>query len=96
VNSELSANLGNFVKRALTFLFNNFGGVVPEMHIDKEKDAELFTEVNKSLAEYVDSMERVKMRNALLQVLAVSRHGNLYMQVNEPWKLIKSDKPEDK
>lgn len=80
----------------MTFLFNFFGGVVPEMHIDKEKDLEFFTEVNKALAEYTDSMERVKMRQALLNILTVSRQGNLYMQVNEPWKLIKSSKPEDK
>jgi methionyl-tRNA synthetase len=66
------------------------------MHIDYEKDSELFIEVNKHLAEYTESMDKVKMRQALLQVLAVSRQGNLYMQVNEPWKLIKSPNEEDK
>lgn len=96
MNTELLANLGNFVNRALAFLFKSYGGVVPKMQIDKDKDLEVFTEVNKALTEYIESMERVKMRNALLQILAVSRQGNLYMQENQPWKLNKSSEPEDK
>ncbi|KAI6191132.1 Lysosomal protective protein [Aphelenchoides bicaudatus] len=96
VNTELSANLGNFINRAMTFLFKTYKGSVPEMNIDQQKDQELFTEVNKSLADYIDSMEKVKMRNALQAILAASRQGNLYMQTNEPWKLMKSSNPEEK
>jgi len=96
VNSELNANLGNFVNRALKFLFNFFNGTVPEIQIDKENDAEFFTEVNKSLAEYTEALEHVKIRSALQHILAVSRQGNLYMQVNEPWKLVKSANQADK
>lgn len=66
------------------------------MHIDKEKDLELFSEVNKHLAEYTESLDKVKMRNALLQILAISRRGNKYMQDNEPWNRIKSEDEADK
>ncbi|KAK6015795.1 tRNA binding domain protein, partial [Ostertagia ostertagi] len=40
VNSELLANLGNFINRALSFLSNAFGGVVPEMYLN-DTDVEL-------------------------------------------------------
>lgn len=66
------------------------------MHVDKEKDLELFTEVNKHLAEYTEAMDKVKMRHAIQQILAVSRQGNFYMQTNAPWKLLKSENEEDK
>lgn len=31
------------------------------------------------------------IRDALRCILSISRHGNQYIQVNEPWKRIKGD-----
>lgn len=33
----------------------------------------------------------LRIRDALRCVLGISRHGNQYIQVNEPWKRIKGD-----
>lgn len=95
MNSELLANLGNFVNRALSFLYVQFKGVVPELDFN-EMDLELISTVNGLLAEFTEKMEHVKMRDSLQQILAVSRQGNLYMQTNAPWKLVKSTDESEK
>jgi len=44
------------------------------------------------LAQYVAHFERTKLREALYEVLAVSRLGNQYLQANKGWELIKTNK----
>lgn len=58
-NSELLNNLGNFINRALSFLANNFGGVVPAVTITSE-DATLLAGVNAELAEFVANLDKIK------------------------------------
>jgi len=57
---------------------------------------ELFTLIDQDLKDFISAMEDVRMRDALHQILSVSRRGNQYMQVGQPWLLVKSDKKEDK
>ncbi|CAK5081123.1 unnamed protein product [Meloidogyne enterolobii] len=95
VNSELLANLGNFVHRALSFLSSFFSGIQPNIELTSVED-ELFTLIDQDLKEFISAMEDVRMRDALHQILSVSRRGNQYMQVGQPWLLVKSDKKEDK
>uniref|UniRef100_A0A915ELN5 Methionyl-tRNA synthetase n=1 Tax=Ditylenchus dipsaci TaxID=166011 RepID=A0A915ELN5_9BILA len=88
VNSELNDNLGNFVQRSLTFVFNHFQGVIPAMKMTPIED-ELFLAVNKELAEYTKNLESVKLKNALVGILSISRLGNQYIQANKPWLAVK-------
>ncbi|CAG0917660.1 unnamed protein product [Notodromas monacha] len=89
-NFELLNNLGNFINRVLSFLEKNFGGVVPEMELSEE-NAVAAARVQKLLESYVDLFEKVKLRDALRVVLAVSKVGNQLMQASKPWVLIKGD-----
>ncbi|CAD5229193.1 unnamed protein product [Bursaphelenchus okinawaensis] len=95
VNSELLANLGNFVLRALSFLSNNFNGLVPKITLNDE-DKELINDVNVLLTQFIEQMENVKMRDALQTVLAISRKGNQYMQTQQPWVLVKKDETKER
>lgn len=95
VNSELLANLGNFILRALTFLANNLGGIQPEMQFGTTEN-ELFTAIDADLKEYTTAMEEVRMRDALQRILAISRRGNQYMQAGQPWVLVKGNADEKK
>uniref|UniRef100_A0A1I7XJX3 methionine--tRNA ligase n=1 Tax=Heterorhabditis bacteriophora TaxID=37862 RepID=A0A1I7XJX3_HETBA len=87
VNSELLANLGNFVNRALSFLSNNFGGVIPEMHLTNI-DVELLCGIQ-DCEEWDSLLDGVKLKDAMRVVLAMSRRGNQYMQAMQPWVLMK-------
>ncbi|XP_010730412.2 methionine--tRNA ligase, cytoplasmic isoform X1 [Larimichthys crocea] len=87
-NSELLNNLGNFINRAGMFVTKFFEGCVPPMELQHE-DKKLLALVGWELQQYIQLMDKVKIRDALKHILNISRHGNQYIQVNEPWKKIK-------
>lgn len=87
-NSELLNNLGNFINRAGMFVTKFFEGCVPVMDLQQE-DKRLLALVGWELQQYIQLMDKVKIRDALKHILNISRHGNQYIQVNEPWKKIK-------
>ncbi|KAM6215639.1 methionine--tRNA ligase, cytoplasmic [Rhynchocyon petersi] len=87
-NSELLNNLGNFINRAGMFVSKFFGGCVPEMVLTSD-DQRLLAHVTLELRHYHQLLEKVRIRDALRSILTISRHGNQYIQVNEPWKRIK-------
>lgn len=87
-NSELLNNLGNFINRAGMFVTKFFEGCVPVMDLQLE-DKRLLALVAWELQQYIQLMDKVKLRDALKHILNISRHGNQYIQVNEPWKKIK-------
>ncbi|CUA74120.1 methionyl-tRNA synthetase [Rhizoctonia solani] len=87
-NNVLLKNFGNFVNRVVKFLTDQFNGVIPEsddapgpLPSNEDKaDPTFVSEINDLLAEYLDSMERVKLRNSLNTVMAISARGNAYLQ----------------
>ncbi|KAK2101960.1 Methionine--tRNA ligase, cytoplasmic [Saguinus oedipus] len=52
-------------------------------------DQRLLAHVTLELQRYHQLLEKVRIRDALRSILTISRHGNQYIQVNEPWKRIK-------
>ncbi|XP_035227960.1 methionine--tRNA ligase, cytoplasmic-like [Stegodyphus dumicola] len=93
VNSELLNNLGNFINRALSFVNNNFGGVIPELLLgDSEKL--LIAQVDQELKNYISCMEKTRLRDAIKYILNISRIGNQYIQANKPWELVKGSAAE--
>ncbi|CAO2582076.1 Methionine--tRNA ligase, cytoplasmic, partial [Lemmus lemmus] len=89
-NSELLNNLGNFINRAGMFVSKFFGGCVPEMVLTQD-DRRLLARISWGLQHYHQLLEKVRIRDALRSILTISRHGNQYIQVNEPWKRIKGN-----
>ncbi|KAG7478203.1 hypothetical protein MATL_G00078100 [Megalops atlanticus] len=89
-NSELLNNLGNFINRAGMFVSKFFEGRVPQTELQPE-DSRLLAQVVWELRQYIQLLDRVRIRDALKCILNISRHGNQYIQVNEPWKRIKGE-----
>lgn len=89
-NTELLNNLGNFVNRSLTFLANNFSGIIQDMLLE-ESDKSLIASINRELLTYFQYMDKVRLKDGLKQILNISRLGNQYMQNEKPWALIKNE-----
>ncbi|XP_076664866.1 methionyl-tRNA synthetase 1 isoform X3 [Andrena cerasifolii] len=87
-NSELLNNFGNFVNRALVFAERYFESKVPPMEL-QEDDLTLLALAQRELSSYIQALEQAKLRDGLKHVLAISKHGNQYMQFQEPWVKIK-------
>ena len=96
-NSELLANLGNFVNRALKFTKDNFGGKIGEVGSPNviEGDQLVMVQINQCLKQYVELLEKCREREAISQIFNISRIGNQLMQAEKPWKLVKTKVVED-
>ncbi|MBP6023598.1 methionine--tRNA ligase [Ferruginibacter sp.] len=91
-NSELVSIFGNFVNRTWVLMHKLCGGKVPKLHDDilDEKDKALIEAIQKSKIKIENLLEEYKFRDALFEVIDLSRKGNKYMQEKEPWILAKS------
>jgi methionyl-tRNA synthetase len=87
-NNELVAVFGNFVNRTFVLMHKLCGGKVPKLHkeILDETDKAMIAEFQNTKAEVQTSLEFFHFRDALFQVIELSRKGNQYLQKKEPWK----------
>ncbi len=90
-NSELVNIFGNFVNRTFVLMHKLSKGKVPPLHpaaLD-EKDAAMLKEIKQSGKTVEGLLEQYKFREALFEVIDLSRKGNKYMQEKEPWIVAK-------
>lgn len=84
-NSELLANLGNFVNRIVKFVNAKYNGVIPKFDV---KNCPNFVEtaekeINSILSTYVDDLENCRLRKGLETAMQLSSRGNLFLQENK-------------
>lgn len=83
-NSELLANLGNFVNRLVKFVIAKYNGVIPQFDASKIANYAGFEkDVNDLLASYNENMEAVNLRRGLEIAMAISSRGNQFLQDNK-------------
>jgi methionyl-tRNA synthetase len=87
-NSELASIFGNFVNRSFVLMHKLCNGKVPVLHpaVIDEPDRNLVEDIQKTKAKVETAIEEFKFREALFEVIDLSRKGNKYMQEKEPWK----------
>ncbi|QNA45623.1 methionine--tRNA ligase [Lacibacter sediminis] len=91
VNSELGNIFGNFVNRTWVLMHKLCGSKVPKLHEDvlTDDDKWIITEIENAKAKVENLLEEYKFREALFEVIDLSRKGNQYMQKKEPWIVAK-------
>ncbi|RXK62596.1 methionine--tRNA ligase [Lacibacter luteus] len=91
VNSELVSIFGNFVNRTWVLMHKLCGGKVPKLHEEllDDEDRKLMAEIENAKAKVENLLEEYKFRDALFEVIDLSRRGNQYMQKKEPWIVAK-------
>ncbi|XP_058097366.1 probable methionine--tRNA ligase [Magnolia sinica] len=97
LNSELLNNLGNFVNRVLSFVAKppglGYDSTIPdapnaESHLLTKTLAE---KVSNHVDQYLEAMEKVKLKQGLRTAMSISGEGNAYLQESQFWKLYKED-----
>ena len=91
VNSELVSIFGNFVNRTFVLMHKLCNGKVPVFHNDSidDLDKQLIADIASSKEKIESLLEQYKFREALYEVIDLSRKGNQYMQKKEPWIVAK-------
>jgi methionyl-tRNA synthetase len=94
-NSELVSIFGNFVNRTWVLMHKLCKGKVPVFHNDiiDELDKQLILDIASAQEKVESLLEQYKFRDALYEVIDLSRKGNQYMQKKEPWIVAKKTAP---
>jgi methionyl-tRNA synthetase len=87
INNEVVNILGNFIYRTLFFAQKEFNGV-PAGAVDPV----ILQEIEKSLAKVDGLMKEYEFKGAVDAIMALAAFGNIYIQTNAPWKLVKTDR----
>lgn len=85
-NNELVANIGNFIHRTLTFIWNNFKGKIPEPEKFDDLDKSLENSIKTIADDVRKTIEENKLDKALKTIADFSSFCNQYFQKKEPWK----------
>jgi len=103
LNSELLNNLGNFINRVLSFIAKDpalveskgvgYHSVIPEApEAESHPLTKKFGEtVGDYVQQYLEAMEKVKLKLGLKIAMIISGEGNAYLQESKFWKLYKED-----
>ena len=91
VNSELVAVFGNFINRTWVLMHKLCQGKVPPFHATYKDgtDEELLKAIVDAPKKIESLLEEYKFREALFEIIDLSRKGNQYMQKKEPWIVAK-------
>jgi methionyl-tRNA synthetase len=91
VNSELVSIFGNFVNRTFVLMHKLCNGKVPVFHNEliDDTDKQLIADIAGAKEKIESLIEQYKFRDALFEVIDLSRKGNQYMQKKEPWIVAK-------
>lgn len=92
VNSELVAIFGNFVNRSFVLMHKLCNGKVPPLHkeILDDTDRTMIADIAAAKDKLNELLESYRFREALFEVIDLSRKGNQYMQKKEPWIVAKA------
>lgn len=103
LNSELLSNLGNFINRVLSFIAKpsgqGYGSIIPKPSdadpdpLSHEPTKKLVVTIVEYVGQYVEAMEKVKLKQGLKTAMSISGEGNAYLQESQFWKLYKDDQP---
>ena len=85
-NSELLANLGNFVNRLIKFTNAKYDSCVPDYPLELASEVTFspFThDIQTLLTSYIQDLESVHLRSGLERAMAISSRGNQFLQDNK-------------
>lgn len=94
-NSDLANDLGNLVSRLLNMGSRYTEGKVPAATIDEQPEQDLRSLWEKINSELLPLFENFQFHKALDRIFTFVSGINRYAETRAPWKLAKSETPED-
>ena len=91
VNNELVATFGNFVNRTLVLTQKYCDNKVPQHGKPTDRDKECIAAIQNAKKKISECIEQFRFREALAELVDLSRTGNKYLAETEPWKIAESN-----
>jgi methionyl-tRNA synthetase len=91
-NSEIVSIFGNFINRTMVLMHKLCKSKVPPLHAERldELDRNMLQAFQQAKEKVEALLEQYKFRDALFEVIDLSRKGNRYMQEKQPWIVAKT------
>jgi methionyl-tRNA synthetase len=91
-NSDLANDFGNLFSRVSTLIAKNFDNVIPGYGELTEDETKVKTNAESVIRQVNELIEKMRINEAIEEILQFVRSINKYMEQQAPWKLVKSDK----
>eukprot|EP01040_Poterioochromonas_malhamensis_P003420 gene3420-3644_t len=90
--NELANDLGNLLQRVLTLIKKSFNGQVPVKGILTPEDEKILQDARNAKALIAKNLENLNVKGICDITIEIARDANRYINIQEPWKLAKTDK----
>jgi len=91
-NSDLANDFGNLFSRVSTLIAKNFDNVIPEYDKLTVEETKIKKSAESVIMQVNELIEKMRINEAIEEILQFVRSINRYMEQQAPWKLVKSDK----
>lgn len=92
INNDLANGLGNLAQRTLSFIYKNCEGKIPQPAAFTENDLALLKKAQVTMLEEVRrELDNQRFHKALDAIWDVVNAANVYIDVEAPWSLKKTD-----
>ncbi|MBD66605.1 MAG: methionine--tRNA ligase [Halobacteriovoraceae bacterium] len=91
INNELANNIGNFVNRCMTFFYKNWNDGIAGEKYKTFFETDDFKELQKQIKTINETLDRVQIKKALEQIMALGQTANTFFSDRAPWAQIKED-----
>ena len=95
-NTDLANVLGNLVSRTIAMINKYYDGELENKNVKDAVDDDLYASVNASIDKTIDSMEKLKIQDAVDSAFDIFRRCNKYIDETEPWVLAKDESKMDR
>ncbi|WP_029253008.1 methionine--tRNA ligase [Paraoerskovia marina] len=93
--SELANGLGNLASRVAAMIGKNFGGALPAGGARTDAETALEAVAARAVADAEAAIDRFAIHEALAAVWTLVEETNGYLTLQEPWKVVKTEKDDD-
>ncbi|PIS29427.1 MAG: methionine--tRNA ligase [Candidatus Marinimicrobia bacterium CG08_land_8_20_14_0_20_45_22] len=91
-NSELANDFGNLANRISTLIQKNFDGIIPAPNTQTDDEKEIQSKACLLPKRVHGLIAEFRLNEALDEIIVFIRSLNKYMEVRQPWQLVKTDK----
>ena len=90
-NSDLANDFGNLVNRITIMIKKHFNNIIPQPGDYNEHDLNIIGAAKKTIENTILNFENLKIHDAIEEIMKLLRSLNKYLEINEPWKILKAD-----